>query len=108
MSIKDWFKPRRHPEDSNIGNVLLKMHVLEQPALTAAVEAQKETPNGQLGELLVARGAITQKQLEKALELQGKFRTGSDGELDAMLEITQHNFHSAMRRLAPREEPHHG
>jgi len=95
MGFRDWFKRKQQPND--LGTVLLKMHVLDAAQLTRAVEAQKAAPGGtMLGEILTGLGFISAEQLGTALRLQKELRNGK--RLEATIEISQHNFHSAMKR----------
>ena len=96
MSIRDFF--RRKPKPYDLGTVLLEMHVVEAPQLIAAVEAQKATPGTLLGEVLCGMGVISSEQLEKALDLQKMLRNGK--RLAAHVEMTQHNFRSALKRIS--------
>lgn len=88
---------KSHPPKSDLGSVLMDMHVLSEEQLHAAVAIQEADRERRLGEVLIKMGAINEDHLRSALELQNKMRTGK--RLDAVIEITQHNFHAAIRDI---------
>jgi hypothetical protein len=98
MSLFARFK-KAGPSDTDLGTVLLQMHVIDAHQLTMAVSAQKADPSKKLGQVMLAMGIITDEHLREALTAQGKMRNGH--RLDAMLEIVQHNFNKAVTPAKP-------
>jgi len=65
----------KEPADdpTNLGNVLIDMGFLTQDALTRALQ-ERESLEVLMGKLLVAKGLISERQLQKALDVQGGLR----------------------------------
>jgi hypothetical protein len=87
MAFRFWPKRFVDDERSNLGNVLLKMGAVTEAELDFAVELQKKRQDALLGELLVETGALTKEKLEQALDYQKDFRNGNAA--DAMLRIVE-------------------
>lgn len=81
------------PEDkekrTNLGNLLLRMRAITSDDLEAAV-LEQATHGGLLGELLWALGYSSASDVQKALELQARFRSGRAG--DAALELMERDL----------------
>ena len=60
-------------DPTSLGNVLIDMGFLTQGDLTRALQ-ERESLEMLMGKLLVARGLISERQLQKALEVQGGLR----------------------------------
>ena len=86
MKFSWWPKKKRMTlEQTNIGNVLLKMGAINEGQLEKGVRERIRQENRLIGEIFVKQGAITEDQLKEALELQDQMRNGKKTE--AMLRI---------------------
>ena len=64
-------------DETNIGNILLKMGAIDREQLSDAVEAQERSSlDVMLGNLLVASGICTKEQIDMALAAQSGLRSG--------------------------------
>lgn len=97
-------KSRPSKEETDLGNVLLKMGVIDEDLLKKALAEQSRVEEKSLlGSILVRMGVLDEALLDRALKLQKKLRTGNKG--DAMIEIVstrtdrmceKHSFERAM------------
>ena len=80
--------PNAIQDGTNIGNVLLRLGVVERGHLEDAVLQQMRIDgNTRLGEVLMAMGAISPVDLEAAIRIQTLLRDGA--KLDAELAILE-------------------
>ena len=100
-------KPRPTKQETDLGNVLLKMGVIDESTLKAALAEQTDVEKRRslLGSILVKMGKLDEAVLKKALKIQKQLRTGNKA--DAMIDIVNsrvdrmeqaHSFEHALKR----------
>ena len=71
-------QPAYDEEETNLGEVLMKMGFVTEQQLLEAAKMQTRMPDRRIGEILVCRGALSPEDLSKALDVQEKLRTGRE------------------------------
>ena len=81
-------EPPKNPfeDPSSIGNILLSLGCITAEELYAAVGQQAQFNDALLGSLLCQRGVTTGSDIAKAMQIQGKMRSGKavQAELDVL------------------------